>query len=105
VKNPFSTANDDTRQTNVEKVLTDYCKKHDLMIIAGHTHKAVFPCAGQPNYFNDGCCVHPYGITAIEIDKGLVFLVKWELQSGEKNHIYIGREVLEGPRSLAELFA
>jgi UDP-2,3-diacylglucosamine pyrophosphatase LpxH len=32
-----------------------------------------------PCYFNDGCCVHANGITGIEIDRGTIRLVKWEL--------------------------
>jgi len=32
-----------------------------------------------PCYFNDGCCVHTNGITGIEIDRGEIRLVKWEL--------------------------
>lgn len=32
-----------------------------------------------PCYFNDGCCVHKDGITGIEIDRGTIRLVKWEL--------------------------
>jgi UDP-2,3-diacylglucosamine pyrophosphatase LpxH len=32
-----------------------------------------------PCYFNDGSCVHPDGITGIEIDRGRIRLVKWEL--------------------------
>jgi len=32
-----------------------------------------------PCYFNDGSCVHPDGITGIEIDQGRIRLVKWEL--------------------------
>ena len=32
-----------------------------------------------PAYFNCGCCVYTNGITAIEVDRGTVRLVKWEL--------------------------
>jgi UDP-2,3-diacylglucosamine pyrophosphatase LpxH len=32
-----------------------------------------------PCYFNDGCCVHTDGISGLEIDKGAIRLVKWEL--------------------------
>jgi UDP-2,3-diacylglucosamine pyrophosphatase LpxH len=32
-----------------------------------------------PCYFNDGCCVHTNGISGLEIDKGIIRLVKWEL--------------------------
>ncbi len=32
-----------------------------------------------PCYFNDGCCVHTNGMTGIEIDRGTIRLVKWEI--------------------------
>lgn len=32
----------------------------------------------SPCYFNDGCCCYTDGITAIELDKGLIRLVKWD---------------------------
>ena len=32
-----------------------------------------------PCYFNDGCCVHTNGITGIEIDRGTIRLIKWEV--------------------------
>jgi UDP-2,3-diacylglucosamine pyrophosphatase LpxH len=32
-----------------------------------------------PCYFNDGCCVFEDGITAVEIDRGRIRLVKWEV--------------------------
>jgi hypothetical protein len=33
----------------------------------------------SPCYFNDGCCVHSNGITCIELDRGKIRLVKWEV--------------------------
>ena len=32
----------------------------------------------SPCYFNDGCCCYTDGITAIELDKGSIRLVKWD---------------------------
>ena len=32
-----------------------------------------------PCYFNSGCCVHTDGITGIELDRGTIRLVHWEL--------------------------
>ena len=47
------------------------------MIIAGHTHRPHFPQPGNPPYFNDGSCVHPYSITTIEINSGEISIIKW----------------------------
>ena len=30
-----------------------------------------------PCYFNDGCCIYTNGITCLEIDKGIIRLIKW----------------------------
>jgi len=42
-------------------------------------HGAPVPC-----YFNDGCCGYTNGITCIEIDKGLIRLIKWQRQENKR---------------------
>lgn len=123
---------------NRDKYLYEWAKGNRLLLIAGHTHRAMFrsfsktfqltllrntlraqlesstdpylrfllPAAIEridqvidasteeleqdkgvsriednpvPCYFNDGCCVHTNGITGIEIDRGEIRLVKWEI--------------------------
>ncbi|GAB4542501.1 MAG: metallophosphoesterase [Anaerolineae bacterium] len=123
---------------NRDKYLYEWAKANRLLLIAGHTHRAMFrsfsktyqlklirdelleqlkptndpylrfliPAAVErinkiiqasteeleedkeisriadnplPCYFNDGCCVHTNGITGIEIDRGEIRLVKWEV--------------------------
>jgi len=123
---------------NRDKHLYEWAKANRLLLIAGHTHRAMFrsfsktyqlkllrdqlleqlrtttdpylrfllPVAIErinqtirasveeleedkeisrleadpvPCYFNDGCCVHTNGITGIEIDRGEIRLVKWEI--------------------------
>ena len=49
-------------------------------MIAGHTHRPVYPNVGENLYFNDGTCIHPDGITCIEIENGKITLVKWALE-------------------------
>jgi hypothetical protein len=39
----------------------------------------------SPCYFNDGCCCYDNGITAIELDKGMIRLVKWNRDESDKN--------------------
>ena len=77
-------ANDPTRAAKnykkrrlVEKRLTQWVKASHKALIAGHTHRPVFPGKKEAAYFNDGSCVHPMSITAIEISEGMVKLVKW----------------------------
>ncbi len=35
-----------------------------------------------PCYFNSGCCIYPNGMTGIEIEEGIIRLVKWEREDG-----------------------
>lgn len=37
-----------------------------------------------PCYFNDGCCGYTNGITCIEIDKGIIRLIKWQRQKKKR---------------------
>lgn len=66
-------------------------KEENCMIITGHTHRPMFPEIGEPLYFNDGSCVHPRCITAIEIVEGDVTLVKWVVKTKKDGTLYIAR--------------
>jgi predicted phosphodiesterase len=85
-------------------------KQSNLLLITGHTHHPVFASLGKqeqhqysetvPTYFNSGCCCFEDGdITLLEIENGMIRLVKWGLIEGE-----IGRKVLveEGLAALLE---
>ena len=85
-------------------------QQSNLVLITGHTHHPVFASLGKqeqhqyseavPTYFNSGCCCFEDGdITLLEIENGMIRLVKWGLIEGE-----IGRKVLveEGLAALLE---
>ena len=74
------------------------------MMIAGHTHRPVFPEVGEPLYFNDGSCVHPHSITAIEISGGYISLVKWQIKTKQDGTLFVGKDILAGPRLLRNYF-
>lgn len=99
---PTSAAKNYTRKEKTEKRLADWANKHETILVAGHTHRAFFPKPGEGYYFNDGSCVHPRCITALELECGAISLVKWCTRVREDNLLYIGREVLEGPAPLEE---
>jgi UDP-2,3-diacylglucosamine pyrophosphatase LpxH len=121
-----------------------WAKKHKLLLICGHTHRAIFgslthqdrlqpeilrlsktlqrahpeerediqkeiersqadikallsrragkkpktfekpPAWPVPCYFNDGCCGYTNGITCIEIDSGVIRLIKWQQKDAER---------------------
>lgn len=101
---PTSTAKNYTKKERVEKKLTKWVSKEDCIIITGHTHRPMLPEVGEHLYFNDGSCVHPRCITAIEIAEGDVILVKWVIKTKIDGTLYIAREVLAGPIKLKDYF-
>lgn len=100
IKDPMSPAKSARRRINVEKKIQKWAKSSKQMIIAGHTHRSVFPDRDEIQYFNTGCCVHPRCITGIEIQDGEIVLIKWSVGTRDDGVLYVAREVLEGPRDL-----
>ena len=84
-----------------EKELCAFSASENQIVIAGHTHRPVFPKPGECPYFNDGSCVHPRCITGIEIEKGQIALVRWAVDAREDCSLFIEREILGGPAPLA----
>ncbi len=104
VRDPTSAAENHIRKDKLEKKLMEWTKKQKHILIAGHTHRPVFPQVNEPFYFNDGCCVHPRCITAIEIENGAITLVKWTVATRKDRSLYVDRVVLEGPVKLQDYF-
>lgn len=104
VNDPTRTAKNYNKKEAAEKRLTEWVKRKKHMLVAGHTHRPMFPEAGEPPYFNDGSCVHPRCITGIEIAYGCITLVKWCVKTKKDGTLYIGREALAGPRELKDYF-
>lgn len=102
VNDPTSPAKNNQKKDRVERDLIEWIQKEHHMLIAGHTHRPMFPEPGQPPYFNDGSCVHPGCITGIEISQGNITLVKWCIKAGEE--LKTSRFVLAGPRKLSAYF-
>ncbi|MDF2802194.1 MAG: hypothetical protein K0S61_2097 [Anaerocolumna sp.] len=104
IRNPTSPAKSYDKKVKVELKLMDWSKQQNQMLIAGHTHRPVFPKPGEPLYFNDGSCVHPRCITAIEIENSAIALVKWTIKVRKDRSLFVERIVLEGPASLDSYF-
>lgn len=104
INDPTSTAKNYDKKVSVEKKLVEWVTANNQMLIAGHTHRPMFPEPGQPPYFNDGSCVHPHGITAVEIAEGRITLVKWEVKTRQDGVLFVGREVIAGPQNLRDYF-
>ena len=77
IKAPTSAARNHMVNNKQEKKLKKWSIRNNKIIIAGHTHRPIFPEVGKSLYFNDGSCVHPNGITCLEIKDGSIILVKW----------------------------
>ena len=100
VKNPTSAATNPKRKKSVERKLMRWVEKENQPLIAGHTHRSVFPKPGETCYFNDGSCVHPRYITALEIADGNIRLVKWSYKTKLDGTVYVGRDDLADPEEL-----
>jgi len=102
-RNPFDTGQNYKRQTRVEKTLADWGEKNRRPIVAGHTHRPVFPREAADKYYNTGSSVHTRYITALELAGGTLGLVKWEVAAREDGALYITKEALSGVRSFGEI--
>ncbi len=103
-KEPTSPSSNYNKGDKIDKILENIAKKEKQVIVCGHTHNDIFAYPGQGYYFNDGCCVFPSAITAIEMYGGKIALIKWSMEVNEKNYIFINRSIIGGPCSLDEYF-
>ena len=104
VRDPTSAAKNYKKKKRVERKLSHWSEKNGVMLITGHTHRSVLPDPGEVMYCNTGCCVHPRCITALEIEGGRITLVKWSVLTKPDKTLYVGREVLEGPKRIKDYF-
>ena len=103
VPDPTSPAKNMVKQKKRERLLVSWVQKHGHALIAGHTHRPRFPRPGELPYLNDGSCVHPRCITGLEIESDQIALIKWWIQASPQGHLAITRELLAGPRPLADV--
>jgi hypothetical protein len=129
IKDPTRPSQDREKQHEVESLIKQWIRAHgDQVVICGHTHRPEFPYPGEEPYFNTGSCVHPRCITCIELDQGMISLVKWwatveqigreeddELKSDigeddtsemvrDRGPVFVKREVIRGPKALSEFY-
>jgi UDP-2,3-diacylglucosamine pyrophosphatase LpxH len=100
VKDPTSPVKNYKKMLKVEKKIVEWVKSSGEIAICGHTHRPWFPLVIKPQYFNTGSCVHPRCITGIEIQTGEITLIKWSVKVNQEGIMYIGRDVVDGPRKL-----
>ncbi len=94
IPDPTSAAKNNTRKKQSEKRLSQWAALRGLYLVTGHTHHPMIKASG---YFNTGSCIHPSGITGIEIRGRCLTLVKWSVASRPDLSLYARREVLGEP--------
>ncbi|MBX9136830.1 MULTISPECIES: metallophosphoesterase [unclassified Clostridium] len=100
-KDPTRSAKSKTKRSRVDIKLQNWARDNCTMIICGHTHNSRFPDLYDPPYFNDGCCVYPVSITAIEIEKGKIKLVKWIIDAQDTGSLWVTRKIIAGPADIS----
>ncbi|MBN1260703.1 MAG: serine/threonine protein phosphatase, partial [Anaerolineae bacterium] len=103
VNDPTSPAQNFAKRGRVEQRIMAWAEAYHYPIICGHTHRSVFPDAGEPPYYNIGSGVHPRCITGIEINDGQILLIKWWVRPDSEGRLTVTRDLLEGPRAIAAL--
>ncbi|MBT2159910.1 metallophosphoesterase [Zobellia barbeyronii] len=103
IADPTSPAKNYKELIKVERRIKKWILKNNLLItIVGHTHRPRFPEPGDIPFFNDGSCVHPRSITGIEIEKGSISLIKWQISTTDDGTLRVVRVLLEGPQKLTD---
>ena len=103
VRDPTSPAKNFKKRKRVELEISRWVEENNQPLICGHTHRSVFPDAGEVSYYNDGSCVHPRCITGMEIENGEISLIKWWITPNDAGQLCVTRALLEGPRKIAEM--
>lgn len=96
ILDPTSAAKNYRIKNQCEIRLNQWAQDHHRILITGHTHRPILPTE-PAYYYNTGSCVHPRCITCIEIERGLMTLVKWSMNARPDSTLYVAREVISGP--------
>lgn len=92
IPDPTSAAKNNTKKKKSETILADWARRNQKILVAGHTHHPMLGSKNSP-YFNTGSCIHPTGITGIEIENRCLTLVKWSVEADDTMALYASREV------------
>lgn len=101
-KNPASPAKNAHKRHKIEVNYSKFIEQFGKITIIGHTHRPKFPKAGEPPYFNTGCCIHPRNITGLEIVNDEIALVDWRIAPDADGQLKITRRISRGPRPLMD---
>ncbi len=102
-RNPSSPSKNRIKRHKIEKTFSKWIIENRKGILCGHTHRPKLPDDDEAVYLNTGCCVHPRGITGIELNGREFSLVHWRVLPDKKGNLAITRKVMRGPLSFDEL--
>lgn len=100
IRNPSSPVKNVTKRHKIEKNFNKWIRKNKVALICGHTHRFKYPKEYDLPYFNTGCCIYPTIITAIELTKGKIQLVRWKVKVDDEGQLNVEREVMRGPEPI-----
>ena len=103
LKNPSSPSKNRVKRHKIEKRYTKWIENNGIGILCGHTHRPKLPDAGAPAYLNTGCCIHPRGITGIELINREFYLINWYIKADDFGLLIITRKIIKGPLKFDEL--
>lgn len=91
-------------KSKIEKRLSDFAVKKNIILIAGHTHRPYFSNTDEGKYFNSGSCIEHNQITGIEICKGGISLIEWTVGSDKSGYLFIKRSYIHEPANVNDYF-
>ncbi len=86
ISDPTSAAKNNHKKNRLEKKYLSYARKNNCYLLTGHTHRPSL-CTKYSPYCNCGSCVHPQGITCIELCGYKIELVKWYISIDKNGHL------------------
>lgn len=102
-KNPASPSKSRVIRHRIEKTFSRWIVENRKGILCGHTHRPKLPDCDEAVYLNTGCCVHPRGITGIELNGREFSLVHWHIEPGDDGVLAIRKKVMKGPMKFSDL--
>lgn len=102
-QNPSSPAKNRVKRHKIEKAFSKWIEENKIGILCGHTHRPKLPDEMGMPYLNTGCCVHPRGITGIELIGRKFYLIHWKIRPDKEGRLSISKKVIKGPLSFEEL--
>lgn len=101
--NPSSPSKNRVKRHKIEKAFGKWITENRTGILCGHTHRPKLPDDDEPVYLNTGCCIHPRGITGIELNGDMFSLVHWSVKPGDDGILSITKKVMKGPKKFSDL--